>query len=381
MNSKPIILVCADSFKGSLSSIEVANACREGILKARPLADVQIFGLGDGGEGSVEVIRKTLGGVTCSTNIHGPLGKHLNATYLTSEDGKVAYIEVSSAVGLSLVPYSLRNPLETSTYGVGEIIIDAYRRGCTKLIVGLGGSSTNDGGVGMLQALGYRFFDKNGCEVGRGGKVLQTLTSFSVPSESFLSEVDFLALCDVDNPLTGPDGAAPIFGPQKGATPEMVVELDKGLANFAAVIRRAGLEDAERYPGAGAAGGLGAAFKSFLNARLCLGVDAILELNGFHRAIKSASLVITGEGAIDEQTLRGKAPLGVLKAVQKCGVPVIAVAGSVNSVEALNKAGFLAVLPIVSGPCTLSDAMNLQNAHDNIVRTVEQAIRLFTYSR
>lgn len=379
MNSKPKILVCADSFKGSLSSLEVANACCEGILKAIPLADVQIFGLGDGGEGSVDAIRKTLGGVTCSTIINGPLGEHVTATYLTSVDGKVAYIEVSSAVGLSLVPQSLRNPMETSTYGVGEIIIDAYRRGCTRFIVGLGGSATNDGGVGMLQALGYRFFDKNGCEVGRGGKVLQSITSFSVPSDSFLSEVDFLALCDVNNPLTGPDGAASVFGPQKGATPEMVVELDKGLANFATVIRRAGLEDVEKYPGAGAAGGLGAAFKAFLDARLCSGVDTILELNGFHRALKSASLVITGEGAIDGQTLRGKAPFGVLKAAQKCGVPVIAIAGSVNSVEALNRAGFLAVLPIVSGPCTLSDAMNIQNAHDNIVRTVEQAIRLFTF--
>lgn len=381
MNSKPKILVCADSFKGSLTSLEVANACREGILKSAPLAEVQIFGLGDGGEGSVEVIRKTLGGVTCSTIIHGPLGEHLTAPYLTSADGKVAYIEVSSAVGLTLVPKSLRNPLVTSTYGVGELIIDAYRRGCTRFIVGLGGSSTNDGGVGMLQALGYRFFDKNGCEVGRGGKVLQSITSFLLPSKKFLSDVEFLALCDVDNPLTGPDGAASVFGPQKGATPEMVVELDKALANFSAVIRRAGLEDAERYPGSGAAGGIGAALKSFLNARLCSGVDAILELNGFHRALKSASLVITGEGAIDEQTLRGKAPLGVLKAAQKCGVPVIAIAGSVNSVETLNKAGFLAVLPIVSGPCTLSYAMNLQNAHDNIVRTVEQAIRLFTSSR
>lgn len=381
MNSKPKILVCADSFKGSLGSLQVANACCEGILKAIPLADVQIFGLGDGGEGSVEVIRKALGGVTCSTTIHGPFGEHLTASYLTSADGKVAYIEVSSAVGLSLVPQSLRNPMETSTYGVGEIIIDAYRRGCTRFIVGLGGSATNDGGVGMLKALGYHFFDKNGCELGLGGKVLQSITSLLIPSDTFLSDVEFLALCDVDNPLTGPDGAASVFGPQKGATPEMVVELDKGLVNFAAVIRRAGLDDVERYPGAGAAGGLGAAFKAFLNARLCSGVDAILELNGFHRALESAALVITGEGAIDEQTLRGKAPFGVLKAAQQFGVPVIAIAGSVQSVAALNDAGFLAVLPIVSGPCSLSDAMDLDNARDNIVRTVEQAIKLFTFSK
>lgn len=379
MKSKPKILVCADSFKGSLGSIEVADACREGILKALPLADVQIFELGDGGEGSVEVIRKALGGVTCSTVVSGPLGEPVTATYLTSTDGKVAYIEVSSAAGLSLVPNSLRNPMYTSTYGVGEIITDAYRRGCTRFIVGLGGSATNDGGIGMLQALGYRFFDKNGIEVGHGGKVLQYIASFLKPTDTFISDVEFRGLCDVDNPLTGPDGAASVFGPQKGATPEMVVELDKGLANLAAVIRRAGLEDVERYPGAGAAGGLGAAFKAFLNARLCSGVDTILELNGFRRALESASLVITGEGSIDAQTLRGKAPLGVLKAARQCGVPVIAIAGSVQSVAALNDAGFLAVLPIVAGPCSLSDAMNRQNAHDNISRTVEQALRLLTF--
>lgn len=286
---------------------------------------------------------------------------------------------MAAAAGLTLVAPHQRNPLLTTTYGVGQLIADARRQGCRQFAVGIGGSSTNDGGTGMLEALGFRFFDSAGHELGRGGQILEHIAKIEIADDAVRADEKFTVLCDVDNPLTGPMGASAVFGPQKGADPAMVSRLDRGMRNYADVIRRTGLEDIENYPGAGAAGGLGAAFKAFLGARLCSGVDVILELNGFDRALADASLVITGEGSIDEQTLRGKAPAGVLKAALRRGVPVIAIAGNVSSVRALNDAGFLAVLPVVSGPCSLADAMNTAIARDNVVRTVVQALRLRAY--
>lgn len=371
------ILVAVDSFKGSLSSGEVAAACREGILNACPQAIVKDFAIADGGEGSVAAIQRAIGGRTRAVDVCGPLGESVRAHYLIGADGSTAFIEMAAATGLTLVPSESRNPLDTTTFGVGQLIADARAQGCTRFVVGIGGSATDDGGTGMLQALGFRFIDADGRTLGRGGRILGQIAAIGIPPEVVRPGEEFTVMCDVDNPLTGPQGASVVFGPQKGASPAIVRRLESGMCNYAAVIRRMGLEDVESFPGAGAAGGLGAAFKAFFGARLCRGVEVILELSGFDRALEGASLVITGEGSIDGQTLRGKAPAGVLRAASRCGVPVIAIAGNVRSARALNDAGFLAVLPVVPGPCPLHVAMRPDVARGNVTRTVTQAIRLW----
>lgn len=378
---KNLILVAADSFKGSLSSSEVADACREAVRAVLPDAEVRCFALADGGEGSVDAIRRAIGGRSRDILVTGPLGDPVRAGYLISTDGTTAFIEMAAAAGLTLVPPGRRNPLLTTTYGVGELIADARACGCRRFVIGIGGSATNDGGTGMLRALGFRFLDAGGRELGRGGRILEQIAKIEIPADAVRPGEEFIVMCDVDNPLTGPHGASAVFGPQKGADSAMVAELDRGMRNYARVIRRMDLEDIENTPGAGAAGGLGAAFRAFLGARLCPGVDVILELNGFDRALADASLVITGEGSVDAQTLRGKAPAGVLRAASRRGVPVIAIAGNVSSARALNDAGFLAVLPVVPGPCSLSDAMRLPVARANVVRTVVQALRLWSFGQ
>ena len=378
---KNLILVAADSFKGSLSSSEVADACREAVRDVLPDAEVRCFALADGGEGSVDAIRRAIGGRSRDILVTGPLGDPVRAGYLISTDGTTAFIEMAAAAGLTLVPPGRRNPLLTTTYGVGELIADARACGCRRFVIGIGGSATNDGGTGMLRALGFRFLDADGRELGRGGRILEQIAKIEIPADAVRPGEEFIVMCDVDNPLTGPHGASAVFGPQKGADSAMVAELDRGMRNYARVIRRMDLEDIENTPGAGAAGGLGAAFRAFLGARLCPGVDVILELNGFDRALADASLVITGEGSVDAQTLRGKAPAGVLRAASRRGVPVIAIAGNVSSARALNDAGFLAVLPVVPGPCSLSDAMRLPVARANVVRTVIQALRLWSFGQ
>lgn len=378
---KNLILVAADSFKGSLSSSEVADACREAVRDVLPDAEVRCFALADGGEGSVDAIRRAIGGRSRDILVTGPLGDPVRASYLISTDGTTAFIEMAAAAGLTLVPPDRRNPLLTTTYGVGELIADARACGCRRFVIGIGGSATNDGGTGMLRALGFRFLDAGGRELGRGGRILEQIAKIEIPADAVRPGEEFIVMCDVDNPLTGPHGASAVFGPQKGADSAMVAELDRGMRNYARVIRRMDLEDIENTPGAGAAGGLGAAFRAFLSARLCPGVDVILELNGFDPALADASLVITGEGSVDGQTLRGKAPAGVLRAASRRGVPVIAIAGNVSSARALNDAGFLAVLPVVPGPCLLSDAMRLPVARANVVRTVIQALRLWSFGQ
>lgn len=379
MNREAHILICVDSFKGSLSSMQVAAACHKGVSDVMPDAVVREFPLADGGEGTVDAIREAIHGTVRTVTVDGPLGELVQASYLVSADASTAFIEMAAAAGLPLVPQNMRNPMLTSTFGVGQLIADAYDAGCRRFLIGIGGSATNDGGTGMLQALGFRFLDSQGNELGRGGQILEKISTIKVP-EHCLDGAEFTVMCDVDNPLTGPSGAAYVFAPQKGADAVMVSQLDKGLANYAAVIRSQGFEDVEHFPGAGAAGGLGAAFKAFLNARLCRGVELILELTGFEKALAGADLVITGEGSIDSQTLHGKAPAGVLEAARRHNVPVIAIAGNVRAVEQLNRAGFVAVLPVVPGVCTLQQAMEPHTAFNNVKRTVEQALRLLKYN-
>ncbi|MDE5876769.1 MAG: glycerate kinase [Muribaculaceae bacterium] len=371
-----IFVIAADSFKGSLSSLDVGKAAERGIKAVLPSADVRIVPVADGGEGTVEAVVTGTKGQIITCEVRDPLGNSVKATYGIS--GNTAVIEMAAASGLPLVPSEKRNPWLTDTYGTGQLISDALKRGCRHFLIGLGGSATNDAGTGMLRALGFRFLDFDGCQVGNGGGEVGRIVSIDnseiIPE---LAEATFTVACDVTNPLTGPDGASFIYGPQKGANPEMVVALDKGLAHFAEVTKEFCGKDFSTFPGAGAAGGLGFAFLAFLRGNLKAGIEMILDAVDFDEKIKYASLVITGEGRLDQQTCMGKTPHGVLQHAAAQRIPVIAIGGSVvpDAVPDLLKAGFTAVFPIVAGPVSLSEAMQPNIAFGNIERTVTQIIR------
>lgn len=371
------IVIACDSFKGSLSSAEVGRACAEGIRRAAPDADIRVVAVGDGGEGSVDALVEGLGGHFVSCTVRGPLGEPVDAHYGISGDGTTAIIEMAQASGLTLIADNQRNPMKTSTFGTGELIADALLRGCTTILTGIGGSATNDGGTGMLAALGVRFLDAAGCEIEPCGAALESIaaidTSALMPQ---VRDARFVVACDVDNPLYGPSGAARVFAPQKGATPGMVEALDRGLRNYAAVIFKTLGKDIAAMPGAGAAGGLGAAFAAFLDAGLTPGIDMMLDAVRFDDIVCGADLVITGEGRLDRQTVMGKAPAGVLKAARRHNVPVVAIGGGVTDADTLTDAGFIAVFPVVDGPVSLSAAMNPATARRNISRTLTQIVRL-----
>lgn len=369
------IVVAPDSFKGSLSAREVAESCKTGILMESPATDVVMVPLADGGEGTVASLSASFGGRRISVMVHGPLGSIVEATYLCNGDSAV--MEMSQAAGLYLLSDSERNPMKTSTYGVGEMILDAINKGCRKIYMGIGGSATNDGGMGMLAALGYRFLDREGNDLeGKGEDLIKVADIDSSAVVEGLGKTEFVIACDVNNPFYGENGAAVVFGPQKGADPEMVRRLDDGMHNFAEVIRRKSGVDISGLAGAGAAGGLGGAFAAFLNARLQSGIEMILDAVDFNEKIKGADLIITGEGSIDRQSLMGKTLSGVLDRAKKEGTPVLVLAGKVEDVEALNRAGFTAIFPIENGAVTLSDAMERNHSVENIQRTVSQIVRL-----
>ena len=369
------IVVAPDSFKGSLSAREVAESCKTGILMESPATDVVMVPLADGGEGTVASLSASFGGRRISVMVHGPLGSIVEATYLCNGDSAV--MEMSQAAGLYLLSDSERNPMKTSTYGVGEMILDAINKGCRKIYMGIGGSATNDGGMGMLAALGYRFLDREGNDLeGKGEDLIKVADIDSSAVVEGLGKTEFVIACDVNNPFYGENGAAVVFGPQKGADPEMVRRLDDGMHNFAEVIRRKSGVDISGLAGAGAAGGLGGASAAFLNARLQSGIEMILDAVDFNEKIKGADLIITGEGSIDRQSLMGKTLSGVLDRAKKEGTPVLVLAGKVEDVEALNRAGFTAIFPIENGAVTLSDAMERNHSVENIQRTVSQIVRL-----
>ncbi|RXZ79670.1 glycerate kinase [Paenibacillaceae bacterium] len=372
------IVIAIDSLKGSLSSIDGSAAIAEGIREVYPEAIISALPLADGGEGTAEALVTATNGFFESAVVTGPLGQSTDAQYGILGDGVTAAIEVAAACGLPLISADERNPLLATTYGVGELILEAIRHGCRKFIIGLGGSATNDGGVGMLQALGFRFLDEHGQDVGRGGQALTRLHQIeSDGAEPLLRECSFQVACDVDNPLYGPEGAAYIFAPQKGATAEMVQQLDEGLQQFAAVAQQSSGIELSNIPGAGAAGGLGAAFAGFLHAELQSGVELVLGALNMEQHLIGAQLLITGEGRLDGQTSRGKAPLGAAKLAAKHAIPVIALAGSVGpEAKALNEAGISAYFPILSGPMTLEQAMNPAIAAQHMKSTTEQLLRL-----
>lgn len=376
------VVIAIDSLKGSLSSLEAGQAIQEGIQVVYPDAHVVVRPLADGGEGTVEALTIGMGGQLMQVNVTGPLGSPVSAEYgileATPARPKTAIIEMSAAAGITLVPDEKRNPMYTTTYGVGELIRDAIQHGCRHFIVGIGGSATNDGGIGMLQALGYDFLDKDGNPVSYSGIGLQSLSHISTENVlPELKECTFRIACDVTNPLCGPMGSSAIFGPQKGATPEMVKELDEALLHYAELSKET-LEHADRfYPGTGAAGGMGFAFFTYTNAVLESGIKIVLDEIALEDVLKDADFVITGEGRLDSQTALGKAPIGVAHLAKKHGKKVLAFAGCLTpDAGVCNENGIDAFFPILRRVITVQEAMEKETARENMIRSVEQVFRL-----
>jgi len=372
------VVVAIDSLKGSLSSLEAGEAIKRGVLKAMPEAEVVVRPLADGGEGTVEALTLGMGGKLVSVEVTGPLGEPVNCVYGILEERKTAIIEMSGAAGITQVPAEKRNPLYTTTYGVGEVIKDAIYKGCRHFIVGIGGSATNDGGIGMLQALGYGMLDKEGNEVAFGAEGLKDLAVIAddqvLPE---LKECTFRIACDVTNPLCGELGCSAVFGPQKGATPEMIPQMDAWLSHYAKLTSEKYEKADAIYPGTGAAGGMGFAFLAYTNAVLESGIKIILEETNLENYVKDADIVVTGEGRLDGQTIFGKAPIGVAKLAKKYDKPVIAFAGAVtDDAIACNDHGIDAFFPILRKVQSLEEVMEPEAARENMERTAEQVFRL-----
>ena len=372
------VVVAIDSLKGSLSSLEAGEAIKSGVLKAMPDAEVYVRPLADGGEGTVEALALGMGGELKTVEVTGPLGEKVNCLYGILEESKTAIVEMSGAAGITLVPDELKNPLHTTTYGVGEVIKDAIANGCRHFIVGIGGSATNDGGIGMLQALGYGILDKDGNQVPFGAKGIKevvTITDDQVIPE--LKDCSFRIACDVTNPLCGERGCSAVYGPQKGATPEMIKDMDAWLSDYAKIVSAKYKSADAEYPGTGAAGGMGFAFLAYTNAVLESGIKIILEETKLEDYVKDADIVITGEGRLDGQTAFGKAPIGVAKIAKKFDKTVLAFAGAVTKDAVVcNEHGIDAFFPILRRIQTLQEAMTPEIARDNMVTTVEQVFRL-----
>jgi len=371
------IVIAPDSFKGSLTALEVAKAIKEGIKRVMPESEIAIVPMADGGEGTVQALADATGGKIITEEVHDPLMKKIKADFGILGDGVTAVIEMAAASGLPLVPLNQRNPMLTTTYGTGELIRFAMDRGCRRLIVGIGGSATVDGGAGMAQALGVKLLDSAGNNIPAGGGGLEFLDRIDVSGiDTRISETTTIVACDVDNPLTGPKGSAEVYGPQKGATQDMVQKLDGYLGRYADIIKRDLSVDVKDIPGSGAAGGLGAGLMAFLNAKLRSGIEIVIDTSGLEKQLKDADLAITGEGKIDRQTIYGKTPIGVAKCAKKFDIPVIAICGSIGKdASVVYDNGIDALVSIVSYPMTLESAM--RNAYKLIVDAAERAIRLF----
>lgn len=377
------VVIAIDSFKGSLTSIEAGIAAAEGFKRADKRIECKVKPLADGGEGTVEALVAGMGGNLVSLQVTGPLGEKIESRYGIIEEKKLAVIEMSSAAGITLVPKEKLNPMKTTTYGVGEIIKDAIGKGSRSFIIGIGGSSTNDGGAGMLQALGFDLKDKEGKNISYGAEGLSRLAEIS--DKNVLKEIkecSFKVACDVNNPLCGEKGCSRVFAPQKGADSKMIEKMDAYLKKYAEIAKESFKEADPDYPGAGAAGGLGFAFKSFLGAELTPGIDLVIKETNLEEEIREADLVITGEGKLDAQTSMGKAPVGVAKIAKKYGKRVIAFAGAVTEdARECNEKGIDAFFPIVRGITTLEEALEKETARRNLEETAEQVARLIIASR
>jgi glycerate kinase len=378
------IVIAPDSFKESLSALQVAAAIEAGMRDIWPDAQYLKVPVADGGEGTVQAMIDATGGRRVEVRATGPLGEPLDAFYGLAGDiregaGMLAVIEMAAASGLESVPRERRDPLVATTRGTGELILHALGLGARRFVLGVGGSATNDGGGGMLQALGVRLLDAHGREIGPGGGELARLERIDASGlDGRVRDSDFQIASDVANPLVGPNGASAIFGPQKGATPEMVVQLDANLRRYAGILRRDLGQDVADLPGAGAGGGIAAAMIVFLNGRLRPGVEIVTEAVGLDAAVRGADLVVTGEGRIDGQTVHGKTPMGVARVAARHGVPVIAIAGSLAAdAGAVHAHGIEAVFGSVTRPCSVAEA--LAAAADNLrssARNVAALLRL-----
>ena len=368
--------LCApDSFKESLTAMEAARAMAQGIENADHDAEVRCLPMADGGEGTARALVDATGGSMRAVPVHDPLGRPVEGHFGLLADGTTAVVETAEASGLSLLEAKERNPLIASSYGTGELMLAAVRSGAKRIIVGLGGSATNDAGAGLLQALGVRLLDKNGNDLAHGGAALANLTTIDISTmDPALKNVAITAACDVTNPLTGPTGASAVFGPQKGASKDDVATLDAALAHFAQVIDSQLGVAVNDVPGAGAAGGIGAALKGFLNAEFRPGIAIVIEQSGLDAAAQWADVVFTGEGSIDFQTKFGKTPAGVAETAKRHGKPVIAVAGHIGTgIDELHEVGIDAVFGIAPGAASLSEL--LADAAANVTRTTEQIVR------
>ncbi len=371
------VVIAIDSFKGSMTSIDAGTAASVGIKRVFPDANIKVMPIADGGEGTVEALAEGLGGEIQQIKVKNPLGKEIVAEYGIVE--KTAIIEMAAASGIALINKNELNPMITTTYGVGQMIKDAIHKGCREFIIGIGGSATNDGGVGMLQALGYEFLDKYGKEIPFGAQGLGLIDE--IKDANVISELKgciFNIACDVTNPLCGENGCSAVFSIQKGAKLEDIPLMDKAMENYACVTSKYNKHADMNYPGAGAAGGLGFAFLSYLNGKLQSGIELILDKIKIENYIKNADLVVTGEGKIDSQTIMGKAPIGIAKLSKKYGKDVIAFSGCVTrDARICNEHGIDAIFPIVRMACTLDEAMEKENAKQNMTDCVEQAVRLY----
>ncbi|NDP38408.1 MAG: glycerate kinase [Rhodoferax sp.] len=358
------IVVAPDSYKGSVSALGVAQAMERGILQVFPDADVRKIPIADGGEGTVEALVTATGGTLHQLAVTGPLGERVTAQWGILGDGQTAVIEMAAASGLPLVPADKRNPRISTTYGTGELMRAALDAGLRKIIIGIGGSAANDGGTGMARALGARFTDADGTELVDGGAALIRLKHIDLAGlDPRLQDSQITVACDVDNPLCGPRGASAVFGPQKGASPEIVAELDAALAHFAAVARTATGRDVAELAGAGAAGGLGAGLMYFTPAKLKPGVEIVLDAVDFAGVVKGATFVMTGEGRTDFQTAYGKAPVGVAKVAKQFDIPVFCLSGGLGGgADDVLVQGIDAVMSICDRPLTLDECMRAGSA-------------------
>lgn len=370
------IVVAPQSFKGNLTALEVAQAIERGIRRVAPQAEVVLVPMADGGEGTVQALIDATGGKLMTRRVTGPLGEPVQAAWGILGDGATAVIEMAAASGLPLVPPDKRNPLITTTYGTGELVLAALEAGCRKLIVGIGGSATNDGGAGMAQALGARLLDARGDELQRGGAALAELARIDVSRmDARLNDCEVVVACDVTNPLCGPRGASAIYGPQKGATSQMVARLDAALSHYASIIQRDLGVEVRDLPGCGAAGGLGAGLVAFLKAKLRKGIEITIEASGLVGQMRGADLVFSGEGRLDAQTVYGKTAWGVAQSARTLGIPVIVIAGELAPDHAaVYEQGIDAALSIAPGPITLDCCMN--EASSLVSDAAERAMRL-----
>lgn len=370
-------VLAPDAFKDSASAIDISEAMEKGIRRVFPESDIVHSPMADGGEGSTEAIVDATGGKYIKKTVQGPLEDKVEATIGIHGDGETAVIEMATASGIQLVPKNQRNPYYTTTYGTGELIRHCLDNGIKKIILGIGGSATNDGGVGMAQSLGYQFKDKNGHEIKRGGLFLKDIDHINrSQAHPSLESSEILIASDVDNPLTGPEGASAVFGPQKGATPEMVRELDEGLAHLDKIIKRDMGKSVNDIPGSGGAGGLGAGLLVFTNATLQRGVDLIVEATNLKEKLKDTDICFTGEGQIDFQTKYGKTPYGVLKAAKEVNeqTKVIAVCGSIgDDIEELYDVGFDGIFGTI--PALVDYDEILSQTEENVTRVTEAVCR------